>query len=284
MDMENIRDMAALAQEDFGERLSRIEVDEKPDDNRITTSQTIGELAGALAQFQAEVHDPKADTYNPIHKSYYATLADFLKVLRPILGKYGLAVIQNPWNSYRAVPVEEGRDDPTRQKDMIVAHCQTLLVHKSGEWMQSGIMKAGGYQRLKGGVLRDYNIQGLGSAITYLRRYQLGAMLGLASTEEDDDGSVQGQGGGEEKEKAESSDCIRVLNRLVEITGDIVKAKAMIRKNYGVEYDRMTEQMVAHLDEEISKELSRRAAKAKEAKKKEKDEDLEGTPFADDDF
>jgi hypothetical protein len=55
----------------------------------------------------------------------------------------------------------------------------TILMHSSGEWMSA-------HAKL---IIRDQTPQGHGSAITYLRRYALSAVLGIA-TEDDDDGNA----------------------------------------------------------------------------------------------
>jgi hypothetical protein len=61
------------------------------------------------------------------------------------------------------------------EKDMIGYYVETLLTHSSGEWIASKC-----YIHLQ----KD-DPQGLGSAITYARRYGLSAMVGICP--EDDD-------------------------------------------------------------------------------------------------
>jgi len=126
------------------------------------TSESIGNIATALSQFQGEVQNPANIANNPFFKSKYAPLAEVLNTVRPVLAKYGLSVIQNTHNS----------------DDKVYVH--TLLMHKSGEWIESDPLE------LK---VEKNTPQGVGSAITYGRRYALSAITGVAS-EEDDDGNA----------------------------------------------------------------------------------------------
>ena len=132
------------------------------------TSKTLAELGEALSQAQAEfpilpktkkvkvnTHDGKGYTYS------YADLALILETILPITSKNGLSVVQIPIISDRGYTLV------------------TRLLHVSGEWIESELP-------LK--QQRD-GAQAMGSALTYMRRYALSAMLCLA-TDEDDDGQI----------------------------------------------------------------------------------------------
>lgn len=121
------------------------------------TSQSLKELATALANFQAEVGPVIKDSTNPYFKSKYATLDNFISTIKAPLAKNGLSYAQFP----------------TGENELC-----TIVLHKSGEWMQSTAKM----------YPSKNDPQGQGSAITYMRRYALGAALGIA-TEEDDDGN-----------------------------------------------------------------------------------------------
>lgn len=123
------------------------------------TSQTVGALAAALAKAQAEIEGAAKDRVNPHFKSSYATLASVWDACRPALSKHGLAVVQSPESDGPAVTVH------------------TTLLHASGEWMRSSLTASA----------RDGTPQSIGSALTYLRRYSLASMVGVAP--EDDDGN-----------------------------------------------------------------------------------------------
>ncbi len=124
-------------------------------------SDSIANLTKALSEFQAEVTNPANTATNPFFKSKYAPLNEILALVRPILGKYGLSIIQEP---------------STAGTDVIV---KTILTHASGEFIESDPLT------LK---MEKVTAQGAGSAITYARRYAISAILGLSS-EDDDDGN-----------------------------------------------------------------------------------------------
>jgi hypothetical protein len=125
-------------------------------------SESISALAKALVDAQKEISNPLNTKVNPFYKSKYAPLADILTLVRPILEKHGLAIVQ----------------DATREGENITI--KTLLLHVSGEWLeQTGVSVR---------VDKD-TAQGAGSAITYARRYALSAMLSISS-EDDDDGET----------------------------------------------------------------------------------------------
>ena len=126
-------------------------------------SETIENLAIALAKFQAEVKNPPNTKVNPYYKSKYAPLDEVLNTVRPILGKYGLSFFQNQ------ITDENGK-----------LGVITILLHSSGEFLESDAIFAAPEKNTP---------QGLGSVSTYLRRYQLSSVLGIAS-EDDDDGNV----------------------------------------------------------------------------------------------
>ncbi len=125
------------------------------------TSQSLELLATSLALAQGELGDATKSSTNPAFKSKYADLAEVLQTIRPTLAKHGLSFVQGT-----------GYDPTTKH-----ATVTTRLMHKSGEFIEDQLtVKVG----------KD-DAQGLGSAITYGRRYALAAMIGIA--QDDDDGN-----------------------------------------------------------------------------------------------
>jgi hypothetical protein len=118
-------------------------------------SESIKELATALCKFQSEVEKIKKTETNLFFKTKYASLADILDVIRQPLANNGLSFVQFPTGKHQLT---------------------TLLMHNSGEWIQ------GEYEMTPA----KNDPQGLGSVITYQRRYALGAILGLNIDEDDD--------------------------------------------------------------------------------------------------
>jgi hypothetical protein len=122
-------------------------------------SESIAKLAEALSKAQGSIKGAAKDTENPFFKSRYADLASVWDACREALTANGLSVIQTTDDGVEGVTVI------------------TTLAHSSGEWMRGRLtMKP---------VKNDP--QGIGSTITYARRYALAAMVGVAP--EDDDGN-----------------------------------------------------------------------------------------------
>lgn len=129
-------------------------------DSHKTMSGTIGKLGKALAAAQGQMTGAAKSSQNPFFRSKYADLASCWDACRDALSKNELAVIQTP----EANP------------DIVIV--MTTLVHSSGEWIRGRLsMKP-----------TKSDPQGMGSALTYARRYALAAMVGLAQV--DDDGNA----------------------------------------------------------------------------------------------
>ncbi len=128
------------------------------------TSEQINELAAALSKAQGQFENAKKDSENPFFHSKYADLAACIDAARGPLAANGLAVVQSP-------SIEEARG----------VRMTTRLLHSSGQWIE-GELDA---------TPKDSGPQSVGSVVTYLRRYALCAMIGLAA-EDDDANSGQG--------------------------------------------------------------------------------------------
>ena len=126
-------------------------------------SDSIKELATALAKAQAEIENASKTSKNDHFKSRYADLAEVLNTVRPVLAKNSLSFAQFP------------------SLDGVVASVETILMHSSGEWI-SGVASA---------PLSKQDAQGVGSATTYLRRYSLAALAGIAQEDDDGNGAAQ---------------------------------------------------------------------------------------------
>lgn len=133
-------------------------------------SESIAQLAAALAAAQGEMTGARKDSANPYYKSKYADLASVIEAIRGPLAKNGLAYMQFP----RAVP--DGIE------------VETVLCHSSGEWVSETLRlpAVSTYERKDGSIAERFDSQTCGSAITYARRYGLQSITGVAA--EDDDG------------------------------------------------------------------------------------------------
>lgn len=128
-----------------------------------TRSIDLKQLFAALAKAQGEMEVAGKKSENPYFKSRYADLAEIVRASRAYLSKNGLSVIQ------QILPNNDGQS---------ILH--TILAHASGEWISSQ-MKI---------IPPKSDIQTLGSYITFLRRYSYASLVGIVSSEEDDDGEV----------------------------------------------------------------------------------------------
>lgn len=123
-------------------------------------SDSIAALSAALAKAQADIEGATKGKTNPHFKSAYADLASVWDACRAALTKNGLAILQ-------PVAAEDAKVTVT-----------TILTHSSGEWVSSDLTM----------TATQHTPQGIGSCITYARRYALASMVGVAP--EDDDGEA----------------------------------------------------------------------------------------------
>lgn len=123
-------------------------------------SESIGSLAAALAKAQLEMGKAQKSSSNPFFKSKYADLSEVWDTCHKTLNENKLAVIQ------------------TTNRDTEGVTVVTTLAHESGEWISGELFMRP--------VKNDP--QGVGSCITYARRYALAAMVGVV--QEDDDGNA----------------------------------------------------------------------------------------------
>jgi hypothetical protein len=121
------------------------------------TSESIDQMATALAHAQGEMENAGKSAANPFFKSKYADLASVWDACRGPLTKYEIAVVQSPSAAGAVVSLE------------------TLLVHRSGQWLRGTITV----------TAKDDSPQSVGSAITYLRRYALQSFVGVAPADDD---------------------------------------------------------------------------------------------------
>lgn len=134
--------------------------DDTSPDMWVDLCAALGELTDPTATSTADVatKDGGKFTYS------YAKLSAILTAVRPVLARHRLAVVQ----------LVEG--DPN------VLHVTTVIRHASGGSITSGTLSA----------RMVPNPQQMGSVVTYFRRYQLCALLGIAPDVDDDDGKAAG--------------------------------------------------------------------------------------------
>jgi hypothetical protein len=138
----------------------------------MTAGDLVGALAKAQGQFQPILRAREGQARGGRYK--YAELADVLASVLPALSSNGLAVTQTlrPVDDWMALV--------------------TTLMHTGGGSIESVVP-----------IVVDGNPQVFGSSMTYLRRYSLLALLGVAA--EDDDGQAAADQPAEEKATRRSS-------------------------------------------------------------------------------
>lgn len=176
---------------------------EGPQTNQNTfMSQSIDKLATALNKVQKDMEPAKKDTAGYNYK--YADLATVMQTAKKPLTDNGFSVSQ------------------LLEPDPVNARVTTLLLHTSGQWLKSTVA----IKPVKA------DPQGMGSAITYARRYGYSAILGMA-TEEDDDGN-KASGQGQTSTQAKSEPMINDFQiKKISALGDVV-VEAYLR-DLGVE-------------------------------------------------
>jgi hypothetical protein len=125
------------------------------------TSESTSNVFAALAKAQGALEPAIKDSNNPAFKSKYADLTAHVEAIRPVFKANDLAILQELTSDDSGVQVT------------------TRIVHKSGEWAESGpfFMPA-----------TKHDAHGFGSACSYARRYHLSAFVGTVS--DDDDGNA----------------------------------------------------------------------------------------------
>jgi len=127
-------------------------------------SGTTVELTKALVKVQSQLKGAKQDSVNPFFKSKYADLTSVWDACRALLAENELGIIQTT--------------DVGDNHQLII---ETILLHSSGEWIAGRLPM----------ILAKNDPQGIGSAITYGRRYGLSAMVGICPEDDDAESAVE---------------------------------------------------------------------------------------------
>src|SRR6202048_4245103 len=133
------------------------------------SSDTIGNISGALAKAQSELTNPEKSLVATIRSPFpreadrtfrYAPLSSGLDIVRKSLGRHEIATIQST-----EIDKEAG-----------LLRLTTILAHSSGEWVSSEWPVCQ--------ITDIASAQRMGAALTYARRYALFTLVGIAG--EDD--------------------------------------------------------------------------------------------------
>ena len=140
------------------------------------TSDSIANLTLALSIVQGKMTHAIKDSANPFFKSKYADLESVWDVCRSLLSENGLAVMQFP-GDINFVQLEKENGDINIATKMSLT---TIISHKSGEFIS---------QEMSVPVTKP-DAQGAGSALTYMRRYALAAVVGVVQADDDANAAI----------------------------------------------------------------------------------------------
>ena len=130
-------------------------------------SESINEIAAALAKAQGGMKSAVKDSLNPHFKSKYADMSSVKDAIGDTLVKVGIAVIQ--------------AHDILENGTLVL---RTRLIHTSGQWLESTYPVR---------PVKD-DPQGLSAATTYARRVTLSSILSIVSDVDDDGETASGRG------------------------------------------------------------------------------------------
>ena len=127
------------------------------------TSKEVDKIFPALVNFHKEVETIKMTGINPFFSSKYASLADILSNINPVLAENDLFVMQ--------IPTNKGNDE------MLV---HTRIMHSSGQYVKADTVS----------VRKVKDPQQIIAFSTYMRRAAISALLSLCFDTDDDGNSI----------------------------------------------------------------------------------------------
>lgn len=128
-------------------------------------SDSIKNLAEALAKAQGVLKNPKFDSTNPHFKSKFASLGAVREAVIPTFAAHGLSLSQWPIS-------DDGH-----------AGCRTVVTHSSGEWLEEAFLIP----------VDKHNAHGYASAVTYSKRIAMQSIAGVVGDEDDDGNAAVGE-------------------------------------------------------------------------------------------
>ena len=146
------------------------------------TSESIKHIAEALVFAQKEIKFATKDSTNPHFKSKYANINSVIEAVKVPLNNNNIAILQS------LSPSDDNK-----------LHLTTRLLHSSGEWIEDTAVCP----------IQKQDPQGLGSAISYIRRYSISSMCALYA--DDDDGQSAALNAADYLQKIQHSQTLEEL-------------------------------------------------------------------------
>ncbi|MDF2867254.1 MAG: hypothetical protein K0S11_724 [Gammaproteobacteria bacterium] len=135
------------------------------------TSDSITNLASALAKMQPELGVIGKSGENKFDNYTYATLADYIKGTRDIMSKHGFFMVAS------VEKLTQLTDRATRNGSIehaVQISLTVRLIHQSGEWIETSCIGEG----------QDRTDKAVYKAITGARKYAMASLLGLATSDD----------------------------------------------------------------------------------------------------
>lgn len=130
------------------------------------TSESIATIAPALVAALAKIEGAAKSAKNDHFKSRYATLEAVIEASKDVLAEHKLCLLQFPGALTNGA-----------------LGLETVLLHESGEWVSGDFQIA----------LGKLDPQGVGSALTYARRYAQMAALNIPAVDDDAESAMPRQ-------------------------------------------------------------------------------------------
>lgn len=138
-------------------------------------SESNAAISKALVAAWGAIETPKHNTNVTVktktggsYEFSYTDLDGIFEAIKEVYRENKIAVVQDA----KTVFTEQG----------LMISVETMLLHESGEWVKSDRLCA----------IASSAMQDLGGQITYMKRYSLSAMLGIATEKDDDANGVTG--------------------------------------------------------------------------------------------
>jgi hypothetical protein len=160
-------------------------------------SESNTKIAAAFAKAWAEMENPKHNSKVKVQTknggSYtfeYTDLGGIFDEAKQVFRDNGISILQNA--------------STKELNGNLMISVETMLLHSSGEWIKSEPLQ----------MPSSTNMQDMGGQITYMKRYSLSAMLGLA-TEKDDDANGASGNDYQMKKKTASENQLNYVDNLL---------------------------------------------------------------------
>ena len=208
-------------------------------------SESIAELATALALAQSQIEGAAKDSANPFFNSKYADLESVWGACRKALNDNGLSVAQ-----FGAIASQPSH-----------VAVVTQLCHKSGQWVR-GVLELP--------LKKADDPQAAGSAITYARRYSLAAMVGVVQTDDDGEAATRQTRKPDKSVAIEAWQADNIRKLLADANGDETRFMDWLKKS--IKVDSIDAIPAAKFDTVVS--MIEASAKKRGAKNQINDDDI----------